>query len=210
MKQCFKHVIGLTFLMFVLISTEGESAYAQERENVDRMEYEVDCVSWVIDETCAKNIIESTLDLKEKSEGEDFLTQASTFTSLGISVASIEENETKTISWKSSQYETGLVGYVWYWTLEVTLRANSSGTGYEYESAVCSLYTVEQYWKLIAMQYRTYSCLVNDFVCYYSEASDRVNFEVNVVFDINYMTKYDTIPTFLSFKEKDTHSVLLK
>ena len=210
MKQYFKYVIGLAFMMFVLITTEGENAYAQERKNVDRMEYEVDCVSRVVDETCAKNIIESNLDLKEKSTGEDFWAQASTFASPGISVASIEENETKTISWKSPKYETGLVGYVWYWTLEVTLRANSSGTEYEYESAVCSLYTVEQYWKLIAMQYRTYSCLVNDFVCYYSEASDRVNFEVNAVFDISYMTQYDAVPTFLSLKKKDTHAVLLK
>lgn len=175
----------------------------------NRVEYVVDFVSQEVDENCAKNILKSNFDLDDVAEGE-FWEKASAFASSRSSVMSIPKNETKIISWKSAKFETGLPGYMWYWTLEVELRADSSGTGYEYVGASYGIYTVEQWWKILTMQYEDYYCKLTDYSCYYSTSSSKVDFVVSVVYDISYLLQNQKYATSYSVQGGDTHSVLLK
>lgn len=210
MKNTIKYLVGLVVMVFVITNAKEDITHAGMRGKNDRVEYEVDCVSVEIDEARAMDMLKSGLDLDATEAEGEFWNQVSTFASPRLSVAAIPVNETKKVSWKSAKFETGLPGYVWYWSIDVTLRANSSGTGYEYVSATYSIHTVEQFWKILAMQYRSYSCLLSDYYCYYSTSSDRVNFEVHVVYDISYLLQNQTFATSYSVPGGDTHSVMLK
>ena len=210
MKKRMQFFIGLIFMMFVMGNSKENVVHAGMREKADRVENEVNCVTIEVDENCARSMIKETLEVSDLEIEGDFWNQMSTFSSPGISLASVPVNETKKVSWKSVKFETGLPGYMWYWSLDVTLQANDDGTGYEYVTSTCSFHTVEQWWKILVMQYKSYSCLLSEYKCYYDEKSDKVNFEASVVYDISYLLQNDIIPTSYSVRGSDTHSILLR
>jgi len=127
-----------------------------------------------------------------------------------IGTMAIKTGETKTITWSSKKFETGLPGYKWSWSLTVNIKARADGKGYDFDSATYSVSTHQSPLEIIAMQYQSYSCLLQSKSCTHTVKSDKVVFSLSVTYDISYLLSGQSLPTAYSVPGNDTHEVLLK